>query len=580
MSNKILSVFPFIATARDYNFSKFRADLMAALTVAVIALPQSMAYAIIAGIHPKYGLYAAIVPVIIASLFGSSRFLIAGPTNAVSMVVASSMTVMAAGTVTQNFSEVEKIAIIFSLAFLVGIIQLVLGIIKFGNLMNFVSHSVIVGFTAGAGVLIAFNQLKNFLGIVVPNNLEFIHLVKEIFLELPHTHLPSFALGLATIIFIIIIKKISKKIPPALIAMASASVLVWILGLDQHGVRVVGEISRTLPPLSYPVLSLDFLRTLLQPAIAVAILAIVESLSIAKSIASQSGDRLDANQELIGQGLANISAAFTSSIPGTGSFTRSAVNFKSGAQTRFAGVFSAMFVLAALLILAPLARYIPVASLAGIIMVVAYTMIDKEALKLSWRANTSDRVVLIVTMLSALLLELSEAIYLGVFISIILFLRKVSVPQVEKVAPRTVGEKFLPITAKNPALVCSQIGVYQIRGSIFFGAASELEDQMRVIRDKQVKVVILRMNYIRIVDATGVHAFLNLLEEMHRQGVRVILSGTQDGVMRVLCRTGIVNTLGEENVCLHMPEAITQAYKFVDKNICKNCTIRAFRECV
>ena len=349
----MLNMIPFVETYREYNSKKFQADIMAALTVAIVALPQSMAYAMIAGVNPKYGLYAAIIPVIISSLLGSSRYLIAGPTNAISMVVASTMSSLMIGTmVADKLPEDQKMYLLFLLAFMMGAIQLIMGIAKFGSLINFVSHSVIIGFTAGAGVLIAFNQLKNLLGLSLTLSPHFVDAMIGTFEHVGQTNLYALGLGLFTISFILICKKFFPKVPGPFFSMILSAAIVAIFGLSANGVKTIGEIPKNLPPFSMPDFNIDTIRILFMPALALSILGIVEALSIAKSIASSTGEKINGNQEFIAQGLANMAAAFTSAIPGTGSFTRSAVNFKSGAKTRFAGVFSGILVLITLLLFA------------------------------------------------------------------------------------------------------------------------------------------------------------------------------------------------------------------------------------
>ena len=561
---------------KNYSFLKFRKDLVAGLTVAIVALPQSMAYAIIAGINPKYGLYAAIVPAIVSSLFGSSKYLIAGPTNAISMVVSSTLaSTMIAGTLVQDFPQEQKMQILFLLAFMVGMIQVVMGIAKFGQLINFVSHSVVIGFTAGAGVLIAFNQLKNILGIKLPVTNEFIETLRLTFTHINETNLFALLLGLFTIIFILASRKISNKIPGALLAMALSALAVYFFRLEGYGVKLIGEIPRSLPPLSSFSLNLDLVKTLFPSALAIALLGIVEALSISKSIANASGEKIDGNQEFIGQGLSNISASFFSGFPGSGSFTRSAVNFAAGAATRFSGVFSGAIVLLTLLILAPLARYIPIASLAGILIVIAYSMVDKQSIVLSFKATKADRTVLIATVLATLFLELEFAVYIGVILSIALFLRKVSHAQAFRVTPRAEDHKLIKYVDGNP--LCSQISIYQIEGALFFGAIGELEEKLHELEDKTDKVIILRMKGIRLLDATGAHALIKFLEQCAKKKTRVILTGVLPDIKIVFERLSLMEKL---LIAKDTTEAIKLSCdKYIDKSACRICKAKMFKEC-
>jgi len=572
--------FPFIEEIKYYQVSKFKADIIAGLTVAIVALPQSMAYAIIAGVHHKFGLYAAIFPAIVAAFFGSSRYLAAGPTNAISMVVSSSMASAAiAGTMVSTLPEEQKIALLFLLSFIVGAIQFIMGILKFGNFTNFISHSVVVGFTAGAGILIAFGQLKNLLGVSIGNHPHFLDSLIHTLKNIPETNPYAFGVGIFTVIFILATKKISQKIPGALLAMVVSATFAYIFNLESMGLKTIGAIPQTLPPFSTFPVDMDSINGLFTPALAIAILGIVEALSIAKSIASKSGEKIDGNQEFIAQGLANMTAGLTSGIPGSGSFTRSAVNFASGAKTRFAVVFSAIFILLILIIAAPMAKFIPIASLAGILMVIAYSMIDKHAFKMAYRATYGDRVVLIVTMLSTLFLELEQAVYIGVILSIVLFVRKISHPQVFPVAPCCNDtRKLLPI--ENNQNICSQISIYQVEGSLFFGAISELEDKLSSYIKNGGKIVIVRLSQVRLIDATGVHALESLLRECEERNITMLFSNVKPAVLEVFKKTGILNKIGKDNFFDHTSDAISEAVTRVRRlGKCQKCTQKCFQEC-
>lgn len=574
-----LSAIQFVKIAQKYSRKDLKADFIAALTVAIVALPQSMAYAVIAGVHPKYGIYAAIIPVIISSLFGSSRFLIAGPTNAISMVVASTTASIAiGGTVINNLPEEQKMAALFLLTAMVGVIQVVMGAAKLGGLLNFVSHSVVIGFTAGAGVLIAANQLKNLLGISIGSSNEFIETLHRTFTHLESTNIQSLSLGLGTIMFIVGMKKISAKIPGSLLAMVISAAFVAFFDMEASGVKLIGDIPRSLPPISVPSLDPSNIKILFTPALAIAILGIVEALSIAKSVANSSGEKINGNQEFVAQGLANISAGFFSSIPGSGSFTRTAVNFRSGAHTNFSGVYSGVFVLLTLIALAPLAKFIPIASLAGILLVIAYSMIDQKALAFSFKATRADRAVLIVTILATLFLDLEIAVYVGVLLSIALFLRKVSHPQIYKVTPRETDNKLIPYT--KGCRSCSQVSIFQIDGSLFFGAVSELEQHLTSLGNGKEKIVIVRMKGVRILDATGAHALEKFLQTSNAKNTKVIFTGVRPAVRETLANTGLIKKIGNANIAEDTTVAIKTALKkYIDPAICKKCKCPIFFEC-
>jgi SulP family sulfate permease len=420
---------PFVPWLRSYRVATARLDLVAALTVAVVAIPQSMAYALIAGLPARYGLYTSIVPTVVASLWGSSAQLITGPTNAISLVVFSSLSGMA-----EPFTD-QYVQLAFTLALLVGAIQLTLGFARLGVLVNFVSHSVVIGFTAGAGMLIGVKQLKNLLfdpsyAAALPKAHSFIATLAQAFRHIHHTHLPTLTLGLLTVAVILGVKRVWPRrwgpAPGPLAAMLVCGAVValggsppellrtevgemvtdqWVAaGLfgTQGATKVVGAIPQALPPLSLPTFDLGLFRTLFNAALAIALLGLLEAVSISKAIASQTRQRLDGNQEFIGQGFCNVTASLFSGYACSGSFTRSAVNHKAGAQTGMAGLFSGLVVAVTVLLLAKTAAYLPISALAGMLMVVAYGMVDHHALKLSLAATRSDRAAVVVTFLATI----------------------------------------------------------------------------------------------------------------------------------------------------------------------------------
>ena len=564
-------VLPFLPYLRSYTGGRLRLDLVAGLTVAIVALPQSMAYALIAGIDPRYGLYASIIPAILGSLFGSSRHLITGPTNAISLVVLSTLAPHAD-------DPARMIALVFLLSLLVGGLQLFFGLVRMGSLINFVSHSVILGFMTGAGILIAFNQIKNLLGIAIPRSHSFIATTWQTILHAGDTNVISLGLGVLTVILIIGFQRKFPKLPAALLAMGISGAIVYIFDLASQGVRVVGEIPRTLPPMSLPALDLDSIRKMAPGALAIALLGAVEALSIARAISSSSKQKIDGSQEFIGQGLSNVGAAFFSGYPGSGSFTRSAVNFKAGGETPFAGAFSGLFVLLALLAFAPFAAYIPIPALAGLLMIVAYSMVDRRQLALAYKATRTDRRVLISTGVATLLLDLEFAVLLGVLISIVLFLRKVSMPRVVNLIPD--GKRKLRELGSCDEM-CPQVMVAQAEGGLFFGSVSGFEEALEhATRCHSTKVLNLRMKAVSMIDATGVHALELLWEHLQSTGRELYLSGVSPDVRRVLAWSGFDKKIGEDHIVSSTHEAILTFFrKHVNPEVCSACTLAVFKEC-
>ncbi len=574
MHVEVSTFLPFFAWLRNYGRRYLKADIVAGLTVAVVAVPQSMAYALIAGLPVQYGLYASIVPTIAGALWGSSAHLITGPTTAVSLVVFSTLLPMA------EPNSGAYLALAFILAIMVGIIQIAMGAARLGALLNYVSHSVILGFTAGAAVLIGFKQIPGLLGLSVEKSHIFLEYLVRILAKLPEVHLPTFLLGGTTIAVILLTQRFRPKWPGTLIAMIVAALLVFLFNLDERGVKTVGAIPRSLPPFQFPWISESArVGELLFGAMAIAILGLMEAVSIAKAISGQTHQRLNINQEFIGQGLSNIAAGFFSGYPGSGSFTRSAVNFRSGAKTPMSAVISAVAVAATLLLIAPLAALLPLASLAGVLMVAAYTMVRKEDIKRTIRATRSDAAVLVITFASTLLLNIEFAIYVGVLLSIGLHLAKTSHPRIYSTVPDLeTGKMVGTVRGKT----CCQMDIIRIEGSIFFGSSAfVLEDLQRRLRQHpRTSNLLLRMHQVNVLDASGVHLLEIVLEQLRDRGGGIFFSGVNSRVFEVIKNSGLLREMGEPHVRTATGSAIRQAIRenFCPA-ICAACEESVFTEC-
>ncbi|TNF88473.1 MAG: sulfate permease [Gammaproteobacteria bacterium] len=598
MRGYLTNFFPFMGWIRNYRAPDVRLDMVAALTVAVVAVPQSMAYALIAGLPVQYGLYAAIVPCVVGSLWGSSAQLVTGPTNAISLVVFSSLT----GIVDPYTDFYVQLA--FTLALLTGVIQIALGMARLGVLVNFVSHSVVIGFTAGAGVLIAIKQLKNLFfdpsfAASLPKTDTIIGLLWQVIQNLHHLHPATLFLGLLSIGVIVLVRRSWPvhwgPAPGPLVAMIACGVVValfsreigsvdlgatsqWVAGGmfgSDGATMVVGEIPRTLPPLSMPIVN-DWvlLRDLFSAALAISLLGLLEAVSIARAIASQTRQRLDGNQEFVGQGLSNVSAAFFSAYPGSGSFTRSAVNHRAGAVTPLSGVYGGIVVAVTVLLFANLAAYLPIAALAGMLLVVAYSMVDRHALKLSLTATKSDRAAVIVTFLATLFLHLEYAVFIGVGLSIVLYLARISRPEVRRWSPPE------SMTGREaPTQPCPQLPVIQVDGSIFFGSTSFVKDSLlRILRaHPQASHLAIRMGAVNHLDASGVHGLEEIVDELQQRGGNLLLLEPKLEILHVLDNAGLLETIGANNI-IHQRtrDAIVKILPQLDDEICNTCSTIAF----
>jgi len=535
----IKNFFPLYETVTTYRKDYLRNDIVAALTVAVVALPQSMAYAIIAGVDPVYGLYTAIVLAILGSAFGNSNHLATGPTNAISLLIAGTMGMFAGQ---QNFYEM-----LFMLTFMVGAIQFLMGVLKLGKLVNYVSHSVIVGFTAGAGVIIALGQFNQLLGISLPQGHH--STIEKVILTVEHIdqiNYIAFGLGLGTILVTVILKKINKNLPGALLGLVFCAAAVMILDLSRFGIKLTGNIPSAIPP--FKMLSFDpgVMGSLAGGAAVIAIIGLVEAVSISKAIAAQTQQKLDPNQEFIGQGMANMGGSFLGSIAGSGSFTRSAIAFQNGGKTRLAGVLTGLVILVILLFLAPYAKFIPSAALAGVIMVVAYSMIDKNAVRKVLTSNKNDAAVLAVTFAATILApDLEYAIYSGVIISIVLYLKNTGAAGVrllEGAGPGNFREAELSPAAESP------VTAIDIGGDLYFGSSMDLDEKLDRASCAGSRVMVLNMCSVSSIDITCLEIIENFIKRSSGEGRKVIISGVRPGIYRSLEKAHITGLVGKDNV--------------------------------
>ncbi len=574
MFSAIQPVAPFLAWLRNYRGHHLRADLVAGLTVAVVAVPQSIAYALIAGLPVQHGLYASIVPTIVACLWGSSAHLITGPTTAVSLVVYSTLVEVAA----PGSAAYTQLA--FLLALVVGAIQIGMGLARLGALLNFVSHSVILGFSAGAAVLIGFKQIPGFLGLTHAGGGSLLSMLPEVIARLDETHLITLGLGVLSILIIVGAKRVRPLWPGTLIALAVAGALVALLELEGRGVAVVGAIPSGLPPLELPWQAADAHWGRLVPgALAIALLGLVEAVSIAKAVAGQTRQRLNVNQEFIGQGMSNSAAAFFSGYPGSGSFTRSAVNFRSGAKTPMSGVVSGIAVAGAVIVAAPLAAHLPMAALAGALLVVAVEMVRVAEIRRTLRATRNDAAVLVVTFLSTLFLSIEFAVYVGVLLSIGLHLANTSHPRIYSTVPDFKTGKLAP-SAKG--VMCCQMDILRIEGSLFFGAAAYVQEdlQRRLKSHPEMTSMLVRMHQVNNLDASGVHVLELLAQELRGRGGGLYFSGVNSRAFQVFKNSGLLREVGETHFRGTTGSAIRQAMReSFCPFVCAQCEYEVFVEC-
>ncbi len=562
-----------ISLLTNYQRENLQPDLTAALTVTIILLPQALAYAMIAELPPRMGLYSAMIAAVIGALWGSSHHLHTGPTNTIALLVLSVLVSIA------EPGSPEFIAAASLMAVFVGIFTLILGLARLGLLVNFVSDSVVTGFTAGAGILIGVNQLHSLLRLDVPSSHSFLITLRAVVENFDQSHLLSLLFGVCLILFIALLQHFRPGWPAHLLAMILAGGIVVTFGLQEHGIEVVGELPRTLPPLSTFSVDLALLGNIGIGALAVGAIGLVEAAAISRAIASQSGQRLDSNQEFVGQGLANIACGIFSGFPVTGSFTRSQVNYETGAKTSMASLFSGIFVTIAVLIFGPLTAYVPRIALAAVLMVTAYKMIDRVEIARIWRGTPSDAFIMVVTFLSTLFLSLEFAVLTGILSSLVIYIYQTSAPRVVPVAPARNYHHFTHQPEKAP---CTQLAIFNIYGDLYFGATTHITESIRKYIEQHPthRFLLLRMNSVHQVDISGIHALETIVEMMRERGGDVYMMRVRKPVLETMKTTSFYNFLGADHF-LQYEDAVSYLFQHVmDPAVCiYECDQRVFKEC-
>lgn len=573
-------LFPPMRWLHRVDRSSFRDDLMAAITGAIIVLPQGVAFAAIAGMPPEYGLYAAMVPAIIAALFGSSWHLVSGPTTAASIVLFASLSTMA------EPSSEQYVALAITLTFMVGVIQIAMGMAKLGTLVNFISHSVVVGFTAGAAILIAAQQIQNFFGIAIPRGSDFHETLWHFATGLDEMDGFITLIGAVTLVSGILMRRYFPRFPYMIVAMlAGTAVSVGLnlyFGRENTSIATVGALPASLPPLSAPDLTLETLRELAPVALAATLLALTEAVSIARALAARSGQRLDGNQEFIGQGLSNIVGSFFSSYVATGSFNRSGVNYEAGARTPLAAALAGILLIPLTLLVAPYAEFLPNAAMAGILFLVAWGLIDFHHIRQILQTSRSEAMIMGTTFLATLFLELEFAILMGVFLSLVVYLSRTSRPRIVSRVPGFREGKRTMVTNNGGMPECPQLKVIRIDGSLFFGAVPHVEEALQNIdaEDPERKHLLIVADGINFVDVAGAEMLAQEAERRRRMGGGLYLYGVKASVCATLRSGGYLDAIGDKNIYTSKTEALHDIVLLhLDPEICRGCDKRIYSEC-
>lgn len=552
-------LFPFAGTLRAYEGRHLRPDFIAGLTTALFTIPQSLAYALIAGFPPAAGLATAVAAAICGALFGASEFVIFGPTNAISVMVAANASLFA--------THGDPVQAVVLMTLMVGLIQVTAGLLGAGTLARFVSEPVLTGFTAGAGVYIIINQLPAFLGIeraTLPSELFGVELPKTAVVDLmrigtqfAQVNWPTLGISALTFFSIRALQRleqrVGRRLPAAFLAVVLATVVVvacdWCVPGNAHRVKVVRDIeplTRALPGLALPVFSFDAMRHLIPAAVSIAAMGAVESIAIGKVLASRAGHPFEANRQLFGDALCNIGASLVGGFASSGSFSRSAVNAEAGAVTRVSGILSGLLALTLVLVFTPAANLIPIPALAGTLIHVGLKLVDVGRLRAMFSTTPGDRAVLLVTFAAVLCVEhLELSLAAGVWLSLYFALRRAEGFKLRALALDADGSlRELTETDEVP-----QVTVLNLQGELFFAAADDLQAELLAAIDASPsRIVVLRLQEAYNLDATAAHALAHVAAEARRKGGRLILCGVRPGMFGTLERSGVISKIGPEAI--------------------------------
>jgi SulP family sulfate permease len=554
----------------NYDGDKARRDLIAGLTVAAVSLPQGITYALVAGVDPKFGVYSAIVVTFVASVFGSSSHLINGPTSAISLLVFSSLA----------FLDPENRTVLFEALFLLGVLvgafQILIAVFRLGDLTRYISESVILGFLLAAAILIAVGQLGNALGVKDQGNGRQ-SVLKRTYLTLFHGdafNYRALIISAATVALAIVLRRLVKRfgLPQLdlLAVLILAALIAYFAGwsTEDHtgntAVTLTAKIPQGLPLPHIPSVQLSEVSQLAPGALAIAFIGLLEALSIAKAIASQSGQKIDYNRQIIAEGLANLTGGFFQAVPGSGSVTRSPINYQAGAATRFSGVIASITVAIAVLLFAPLFHYMPRAALAGLLLITAARLIDVKRLGYSIKASRYDAGLVLITALTGVFIDLDTAVLLGVALSILLFVPRAAKLKAKElvVTPERVVRERVPGDPADPSTL-----IYDFEGELFFGAAPDLERYLEElgqrIKDDDVKYLVLRLKRVRHPDVVVIERIEKFVREETDRGVTILLAGVQADLWKLLTNVGFDTWFPAERVFPEEDEEFSATLKAV-----------------
>lgn len=553
IKSTIFKFIPILATLRDYRKEEFRGDLTAGATVAIMLVPQGMAYAVLAGMPPVYGLYASIVPLFLYAVFGTSRQLAVGPVAMVSLLVVAGV-----GEIAEIGSDrFIQLAIMTALG--VGLFQFLMGVFRMGFLVNFLSHPVLSGFTSAAAIIIGASQLSNLLGLDLARSKQ-VHDILIGAIQNAGTIDPATAcIGIGSVLVILFLKRWNRAIPSALIVVVAGTAVTALFGLNGSGVSIVGDVPQGLPAFQLPGLEWADFRTLFPIILVISLVSYMESIAVAKAIANKRGYKVDANQELIALGGANIGGALFQSFPTTGGFSRTAVNNQSGANTTIASVITALLIGATVLFLTPLFYYLPNAVLAAIIMVAVAGLFDANEMVHLWNTDRKDLAMLAVTFFATLLLGIEEGIAIGVLLSLGMVIYSSTRPHNAELGQLGDTGNYRNISRYREARTDPEVLIFRFDSSLYFANVEHFReslDEKIAKRGDSLKLVILDASAIHQVDSTGIHAVKELLKSLRTKNVDLYIAGAIGPVRDRLKTSGIQEALGTGNFFFDVEDAV------------------------
>ncbi|MFD1780647.1 SulP family inorganic anion transporter [Fredinandcohnia salidurans] len=566
----MLHKWAFSGRFKGYSVHSLQKDLISGVVVGIIAIPLGMAFAIASGVKPEYGIYTTIIAGILISLFGGSKYQIGGPTGAFIPILF--------GIVATYGFENLLIA-----GFMAGVLLFLMGIFKLGSLIKFIPRPVTIGFTSGIAIIIFVGQIPNFLGLdKIEKHELFLDNMREIIFHIREINIYSILTATICLVVLVLTPKLFPKVPGSLIALLISTGIATIFFPSQVATigSTFGDIPSKLPSFQFPEITFERIKQLIQPAFVIAMLGAIESLLSAVVADGMTNSKHNSNRELVGQGIANMVTPLFGGIPATGAIARTATNIKTGAVSPFSGVIHGVVVLLVLLLFAPYASKIPLASMAPIIMLVAWNMSERRVFYHVLQTKTGDSLVLVVTFLLTVFMNLTVAVQVGLILAVVLFTKRMSdIIVTEKALPNPESKhEKVDSRVVTDSHDCPQISIYNVEGPLFFGAAQAFEQQIMNSINYKPKVLLLRLSRVPFMDTTGEGRLASIVQDFSKQGI-VLISGIKPQPKSVLHKTGLYEVIGEENFFEHTGDAIDYALTQINDNKCLGCRHFAFKEC-